>query len=84
MKQVDKEEFKKKIKGKKIVFHKDFDKGMRLALCQNCGYPVYFAGLWDYPCECCGSKKVKIYEMNRFENFIFRLQEMAHKREKSK
>ena len=65
---------------KKITFHKDFNFGMRYALCLKCGYPVYFMGLWDYPCSCCGNKKMKIYEEKHFQDFIFAIQEISEKR----
>ncbi len=63
---------------KEIVFHKEFSKGERIALCTKCGYAQNFFGLWDYSCECCGKKKMTIF--TDFQKFIFKLQKMASDR----
>ena len=79
MKEVSKKKFKKQIKGKKIVFHKSFSKGFRLALCVNCGYPFLFCGVIKYKgyytLDClCKKPKFKIYNIDKLEDFIIKLQ----------
>jgi len=68
---------------KHIVFHKDFDKGMRLVLCHKCGYPNMFMGfaLFDR-CKICNSKKIEIYDMKHLDKFIIKIQEIYIKRKK--
>ncbi len=80
----EKKELIKKIKSYKeedIVFHDDFGKGERIALCVRCGYAQNFVGLWDYNCDNCGGK-MKIYSDNKFQDFIFKIQNIAVRREK--
>lgn len=70
---------KKKLKNTKpenIIFHKDFSKGERIAVCLTCGYSQNFFGLWDYDCDNCGGK-MKTYSAHKFQDFIFRLQRIA-------
>ena len=72
--EINQEEFRKQIKGKKIVFHDDFELGMRLWLCLNCGFPSIFMGLADeVRCEC-EKNKPKIYSMDKLSDFILKLQ----------
>ena len=62
---------------KVIKFHKDFEKGLQFCLCLNCGYPLMFQGLWDYPCDNCGSKRVRIYQS--LEDFILKAQRVLNR-----
>ena len=74
-----------KIKSKRIKtigFHKDFDKGARIVLCLECGFPLMFWGAWDMPCDLCGSEKVKIYALKDLDKFIRRLQDISYKKYK--
>ena len=68
----------KKTKKKDIVFHEDFSKGERIALCNTCGYAQNFAGFWDYPCDNCGHK-MQVYSNKKFQDFIFKLQRIAER-----
>lgn len=79
-KQLGKKVVKHKIE--KIVFHKEFDKGPRLYLCLNCGYPSLFWGVPVVICECKKPKK-KIYKFEDLEKFIEKLQDMYYKRRKN-
>ena len=60
---------------KEIKFHKEFEKGMRLYLCKNCGYPCMFMGMPMVMCECKKPNK-KIYALQDFEKFISDLQKI--------
>ena len=62
-----------------IKFHPDFEKGMRLAVCLNCGYPYLFMGSSEMLNDCCKKPKVKIYELKKLEDFILKLQEIHYK-----
>ena len=75
IKEISKEQFKKDIKGKKIKFHKDFNKGFRLWLCLNCGYPTMFMGLSVQLCEC-SNCKIKVYEMSELQDFLLKIQDI--------
>ncbi len=68
---------------KTIKFHKEFDKGMRLYLCLNCGYPSYFCGFPMVICECKKPRK-KIYELKDLDKFILKLQDFYYKRRQIK
>ena len=59
----------------KIVFHKDFKKGWRLGLCLNCGFPSMFVGMPLITCKC-RKPKLKIYPMDKLEDFILKLQDI--------
>jgi len=67
---------------KKIVFHKDFDKGMRLAVCLHCGYPAMFLGCPIIFCEC-KKPRTKVYELNKLEDFILKLQRIHSRKKKN-
>ena len=72
----------KKIKS--IVIHQDFDRGMRLCLCLRCGYPIMYQGIWDYPCEICSSKRVKVYNLDQLDEFIRQIQNIVYKNRERK
>lgn len=76
IKEVSKEQFKKDIKGKEIVFHEEFNKGMRLWLCLNCGFPTMFMGKAVQLCYC-NNCKPKIYPLKKLNEFILKLQEFV-------
>ena len=80
MKEVDPKKFKKMIEGKKITFHKDFNKGARIVLCLKCGYPVMFYGAWVLDCDICNSKKNKIYNIEDLQDFILKQQSIIYKK----
>lgn len=65
----------------KIRFHKDFDKGMRLTLCPDCGYPTMFMGAECLVCSACSSCDVKVYTLDKLEDFVLKQQEIIIKRE---
>ena len=71
-------ENKEETKNKKISFHKDFEKGTRLWLCLNCGYPSIFMGVPIIFCDC-KKPKPKIYPIEKIEDFIIQLQEIKIK-----
>ena len=65
---------------KAIKFHKSFDKGMRLAVCLNCGYPSMFIGLPQLDCGC-KKQKIEVYSMNKLMDFVLKLQEIYYEKE---
>lgn len=72
----------KNIKSKDIRFHKDFDKGKRIALCLKCGYPVVFYGAMRYKgdltiANCsCKKPKFKEFSFDKFNDFILKIQDI--------
>lgn len=65
----------------KIVFHKDFEKGMRLSVCLKCGFPQIFWGKGMKRCDCKPFRQ-KYYSIDEIENFILKLQSIYDKRKK--
>jgi hypothetical protein len=63
---------------KKIVFHEEFDKGMRLYVCLHCGYPGMFMGVPIQMCYCKKPRK-KIYNLDQLDEFILKLQRIHNR-----
>lgn len=82
---------------KHIIFHNEFEKGWRLALCHKCGYPHKFMGLNLFnKCEMCNSNNIHIYNLKDnntyfwfynlkdLDKFIIKIQQIYQKRKKNK
>lgn len=72
----------KKFNIKKMTFHRDFDKGWRLAVCLRCSYPYSFAGSTEGLSCACKTPRWKVYSLNKLDDFILKLQELWTKKNK--